>query len=195
LRPILFSLTICVLGFQTGVARSDPGLVIPAGTPDALLANAVSGFAETQVEVVCGGDANSLFLGLTIDTTIWLNEPLVCKPVRRFAQGWRPREDHRNSGAQTLAHAILTLTHEAIHAAGNTSEAQTECFAIQRVPEMTEQLGEHRPLYIAAIEHKALQWHKRLRGTISLSGQPYSDQTRCRKDGRWDLTPDDGVWP
>lgn len=168
---------------------------MPNGTPDALLGNIVSNFARTTVEVTCGGDANSLFLGLTIGASMWLNEPLVCAPATRFADGWRPRQDRRGSGASSLAHAILTLTHEAIHATGDTSEAHTECVAIQRVPEMVQQLGEQRPLYTAAIERKALVWHERLLGTVSLSGQAYSDPKRCRKDGRWDLTPGDGVWP
>ena len=103
---------------------------------------------------------------------MWLDEPLVCAPARRFSNGGRPRQDRRHSGASKLAHAVLTLTHEAIHASGDTSEAHTECIAIQRVPEMVQVLGEHRPLYLAAVERKALVGHDRLLGTISLNGQP-----------------------
>src|SRR5213079_1160319 len=66
---------------QAGVGRSDPGLAMPSGTPDALLGKVVSGFAGRPVDVACGGDANSLFLGLTMGTAMWLDEPLVCAPV------------------------------------------------------------------------------------------------------------------
>ena len=103
--------------------------------------------------------------------------------------------DGRRGGASNLAHAILTLTHESIHTTGDISEAHTECVAVQRVPEMVEQLGEHRALYVAAVERKALAWHRRLLGTVSLGGQSYTDPKRCRKDCAWDLTPGDGVWP
>ena len=193
---VVSALGVCSFALLlAGVGESDPGLILPSGSPDTLLSAAVSSFAGTTVTVSCGGDANSLFLGLTIQEAMWLDEPLVCAPARRFANGWKPRQDRRHSGASNLAHALLTLTHEAIHASGDTSEAHTECVAIQRVPEMVGLLGEHRPLYIAALERKALAWHDRLRGTISLSGQPYTDPNRCRKDGAWDLTPGDGVWP
>jgi hypothetical protein len=192
-RRVVSVLGVCAVALvRGGAGRGDP---MPSGTPDAVLGKVVSNFAGTRVQVTCGGDGNSLFLGLTIDGSMWLNEPLVCAPARRFADGWRPRQDSGHGGAGSLAHAVLTLTHESIHASGDTSEAHTECVAIQRVPEMVEELGERRPLYIAAVERKALLWHRRLQGTVSLSGQPYTDPKRCRKDGAWDLTPGDGVWP
>lgn len=174
-----------------------PADSLPSGTYDASLSALSSAFAGTQVQLFCGGDDNVLFLGLTLieDAEIWLNEPAVCVPSRRFLNGWRPRLDGRPDGRSRLARALLAFTHESVHATGDASEAHTECTAIQRVPELIELAGERRPLYTAGLTRLAVAIHRQYRGVFGLNGQSYWDGARCRSDGRWDLTPGDGVWP
>jgi hypothetical protein len=177
--------------------RASAADYLPSGVEDARLSVASSEFVGKPVRLLCGADDNGLFLGMTVidEALIWLDEPAVCAPARSFLSGWRPRLDRKRNGSHRLARALLVLTHESVHASGDRAEAHTECVAIQRVPEMAHILGEHHPLYIAALTRLALWWHRQLRGTVSLDGHNYWDGTRCRKDGAWDLTPGDGVWP
>jgi hypothetical protein len=195
LLATILSLTLLLFLLHADRARATEYL--PSGVEDTQLSTASSEFVGKLVRVSCGADDNGLFLGMTVidEAHIWLDEPAVCAPARNFLSGWRPRLDRKRDGSQRLARALLVLTHESVHASGDSAEAHTECVAIQRVPEMVQTLGEHHPIYIAALTRLALWWHRQYRGSVSLDGQNYWDGRRCRKDGAWDLTPGDGVWP
>ncbi|MCP3935153.1 MAG: hypothetical protein GY708_07245 [Actinomycetia bacterium] len=105
----------------------------------------------------------------------------VCSHLRSFIGGGAadPSED------QTIA--VHVLTHEAIHVSGITSEAETECVALQRSKEAAIMLG------AAPETARAMgQWYwnevfPRMPGTYRAK--------ECFEDGDLDLSPGDGIWP
>ncbi|MGZ4399198.1 MAG: hypothetical protein ACXVZ1_12370 [Gaiellaceae bacterium] len=137
--------------------------------------------------------------------------PRVCQYLQRFAEaavkpttcsgapcygepgavpdgGWA-RYSH-------LAYSIETLAHESIHlfdnAAGQRAdlpqEKRAECFGMQWVPWVAEQLGDSAADGRALAEYLYRYAYPQKRGTTYWSSD-------CREGGSLDLTPKDGTWP
>lgn len=82
--------------------------------------------------------------------------------------------------------AVHTLTHEAIHMSGVTSESQTECISVQRDAETARQLG------ASATGARALTdiyWH-----TVYPSMPAGYRSNECRAGGALDLRGADAPW-
>lgn len=180
--------------------------VVPILPPDAQLspiAAAISGV--TTAEAHCGGNVwgswGSVYLSedaLALPHAYL--EPLICKRLHHFQLGWRPnaaclRRVYRCDTGYIGLFALV-LTHESIHVSGDLNEASTECKAIQRVRDTFPLLGETNKLYIDALVRYALWWHVQETKIVSwLTGvRPYYSPD-CKRDGAWDMTPGDGLWP
>ncbi len=110
----------------------------------------------------------------------------VCDPLRRFFRGsyapWRNTESYH------LAFMLATLAHEAEHLRSPyASEAEVECFAVQRVRSLVAGAG--RSLRYQR-EMASLAWDV---GYLDLPDEYRTD--RCRDGGPLDLHPGSNVWP
>jgi branched-chain amino acid transport system substrate-binding protein len=85
------------------------------------------------------------------------------------------------------AEAVVTLTHEMIHAIGIEREALTECFAMQASAGVAGLLGvpEHYALRLA---HLSLE-------NYGEKPPSYIDRTHCREGGTWDILPEEDSPP
>src|SRR5262249_25715547 len=82
--------------------------------------------------------------------------------------------------------ALATLAHEAEHAAGLADEADTECYAIQKVPTVARLLGLTRRqgrIFAEAV------WE------LYPQEPPGYHTPACRNGGRLDLHDRSSVWP
>lgn len=102
------------------------------------------------------------------------------------------------------AQGILTLAHESVHltqdragvsidAALPTSETNANCYGLQWMPYVAEQLGAS-PDDAEAIAEFAYDYLYPGYQGISHNGSPYWSAD-CRPNGPLDLTPGDNVWP
>jgi hypothetical protein len=112
--------------------------------------------------------------------------PEVCDPLRRFVrEGYAP---WLSTETYDLSLALATLTHEAEHLrVPFASEAEVECYALQRVRALVRQAGKGRRYQD---EMALIAWEL---------GYPYLPpeyQTRrCRNGGPLDLRPGSSEWP
>jgi hypothetical protein len=86
-----------------------------------------------------------------------------------------------------IAWSLNTLAHESYHMAGVRNEAQTECYALQAIDFVSRRLG-------------ATPEQARALATFSfdqLPGRmpPEYSSPECHDGGRYDLHPNDPVWP
>jgi hypothetical protein len=88
--------------------------------------------------------------------------------------------------ALSFAESVDTLAHEATHARGIDNEAETECYAIQLVPQTSALLD--LPPKIGRLFANAM-WH-----AYPHEPKGYAT-TRCRDGGPLDLHPRSPVWP
>lgn len=102
----------------------------------------------------------------------------VCTGVLRFARGGRDG---------TAAQALLVLLHEAWHMQGQMDEAVTECYALQTVPRVAEELGASPAEAAAAARFDLARVDPRLPGEYR--------SAECRDGGRLDLRPGGTAWP
>lgn len=173
-------------------------VALSAGVQHAQLSAIGSSFVGKPVAVYCG---TTLGWGMADPASgrVVLDAQVVCDRLERFLAGTRPRLDcarARRCPARGYGFAALVLTHELVHQTEIYGEAQTECYGYQRTPEAIGLLGEKRPLYVAALVRFVTEQHrKQIRLATGVAGERYGDASRCRKDGRWDLSPGDGVWP
>ena len=105
----------------------------------------------------------------------------VCSELRSFIGGGYSRPSYDEIVA------VHVLTHEAIHVAGVTSEAETECIAMQRSRDAAMMLGASAATADAMAAHYWSSVFPRMPGSYRALG--------CFEDGDLDLTPGDGVWP
>ena len=80
------------------------------------------------------------------------------------------------------AGALSTVIHETLHAYGVVNEAQTNCMAVQLVPEFGWNLGlsAKRADYLGTLA----------RNYVRKCAPPgYWNSARCRDGGAWDLLP------
>ena len=88
--------------------------------------------------------------------------------------------------ALSFAETVDTLAHEATHARGVENEAETECYAIQLVPETARLLG--LPARIGRLFANAM-WR-------DYPHEPNGYATKgCRDGGPLDLHPGSAIWP
>jgi hypothetical protein len=83
--------------------------------------------------------------------------------------------------------AVQVLAHESYHLAGNSNEAETECFAMQRLDEVAQWLG-------ATVEQA-----RSLANTYASQVYPRMPDgyrsNECVDGGQLDTAPDDPTWP
>lgn len=122
------------------------------------------------------------FGGMTFMLTkeVWINSKLC---------GWLVDVllYHREENAKWEGIALVTLVHEGAHRGGIYNEARAECVAQQMLDDVALLIGT-RPAYIPALQHYA-----RL-DALKLPPQ-YHNTRRCRPNGAWDMSPNDGRWP
>jgi hypothetical protein len=87
---------------------------------------------------------------------------------------------------QEQAVAVHTLTHEAMHMGGNTSESETECLAVQRDAEMARLLGAEEQ---AARNLAVLYWQRH----YPLMPGDYRS-AECGPGGALDINSPDAPW-
>lgn len=112
--------------------------------------------------------------------------PSVCAPLEAFLDGERPVLGTR--ATFELAEALVVLAHEAEHVRlPDASEAEVECYALQRVRGLLRSAGVRRG-YEEEIVGLALD--------VSHPSLPPEYRTRlCRDGGPYDLRPGSSVWP
>lgn len=185
------------------VAREGGVPVVPLDAQLTPITAAISGV--TTAEAHCGGASwgswGTVYLG---DDGLALPgaylDPLICNRLHRFQLGWRPnaacfrRIIHCDTGYVALF--ALVLTHESIHVSGDLDEASTECKAIQRVRDTFPLLGEASKLYGDALVRYALWWHNKQTKYVDWwTGRRIYYSPNCKRDGAWDMTAGDGLWP
>ncbi|HET8528635.1 MAG TPA: hypothetical protein VFL60_06985 [Gaiellaceae bacterium] len=88
------------------------------------------------------------------------------------------------------AEALQTLAHEAVHLKGDAVEADAECYGMQAVASVAQQLGD------TLDDGRAIaQYYATLLYPQRQTQSPAYWSAECRPGGALDLTPDDGVWP
>lgn len=88
------------------------------------------------------------------------------------------------------AEAIQTLAHESIHLKGDPVEADAECYGMQAIASVAEQLGDTPDDGLAIAQYYATLLYPQRQTQAPAYWSP-----ECRPGGALDLTPDDGVWP
>ncbi len=105
----------------------------------------------------------------------------VCDQIR----DWRGAGFGVDNRDQVVA--VHVLSHEAIHVSGVTSEARTECLAMQSNAQSAELLGATPQQARALAETYWEDVFPRMPGTYRASD--------CYEGGELDQTPGDGIWP
>jgi hypothetical protein len=157
------------------------------------LAKVASAIAGRPVEVHCPGflqrlvdvspNAGSVYFsadGRPADFTE-LNAK-TCSALQAFAKGDTDADD-----AVAMAAALHVLAHESFHLAGVRSEAEADCYGLQRTAFVAEQLGAdpaeaQRLAYLALLER-------------AQTAPPEYRSSQCYDGGALDLDPGSSVWP
>jgi hypothetical protein len=103
----------------------------------------------------------------------WLHlSPQICQTVQGLLDDKRP--------SATRAYALTTVIHESLHAHGVSNEAQTNCYAVQLVPDFGLQLGmtAARADYLGKL---AVHYTRRT------APGGYWNALNCTDGGKWDL--------
>jgi hypothetical protein len=105
----------------------------------------------------------------------------ACNDLRKYLHG--------DQGSPTLQQviAVQVLAHESFHLAGNRSEAQTECAALQMIDDVASTLGATPEQGRAMAERYYLEVYPRM-PTAYRSAE-------CKDKGELDAAPDDPEWP
>jgi hypothetical protein len=86
-----------------------------------------------------------------------------------------------------IAWSLNTLAHESYHLAGVRNEARTECYALQAIDFVARRLGASPEQGRALASFSFDQLLERM--------PPEYSSPECHDGGRFDLHPDDPVWP
>lgn len=113
---------------------------------------------------------------------MWINRR-YCKPLSALVGGLEIVP------AKT-ADGVLTLAHEAHHLKGDYNEARTECIAMQEVDDLALFLGA-RPEWAEVLQVYGTQ----LSMEFQAMAPAYRNWRKCRENGAWDRSPNDGRWP
>jgi hypothetical protein len=104
----------------------------------------------------------------------WINlSPQICRAMETLLEH-RPRYPN-----VFTADAVVTLTHETMHALGIEKEAMAECFGMQLTAVTAVELGLPEK-YAYGLARLTLDDYK-------VRPPSYRDPVRCREDGAWDL--------
>jgi hypothetical protein len=110
--------------------------------------------------------------------------PKVCGPLEALA--YRRSLPRDPAGELALAQSLVALAHEPQHSRGIAVEAQAECYAIQLMRSVAEQLGAP-PDYASTLQRLFwMHYDEELRSYRS---------PECRNDGKYDLHPSDPTFP
>jgi len=164
------------------------------------LAAVASDLAGRQVGVRCPGFLSSLVRVRTEGGYVKFHDdgrpydytdlsPETCKALRhldRFDFSCLERSDCTYKQFRA-AWAAETLAHESFHLRGFSSEAATECYALQNTAFVAERLG------VADDTAQQLQRWLYVRGYPNEPDEYRSGE--CRDGGRLDLRPQSTVWP
>ena len=184
------------------VAPADKALLARAATVQELRLAAISSrLAERPVAVRCGDPHSKEALGSVlfvngrpVDYTILA--PSTCTALATFAthpEQFDPSTCPNGAGcpyAEQAAMALQVVSHEAYHLWGAFEEAKAECYGLQSIFYVADQLG-------ASLEQGKelgrLYWTTlyRVHGTK----WPKYWSPDCRNGGRLDLRPNDARWP
>jgi hypothetical protein len=161
---------------------------------------AVSQTTATDTIVVCWGDRAWTQIGQITKQTlgasmahtggfVWDGQQVANLPGRlcRYLDAVTYR--HSRAINRSVAWAFKNLTHEAIHVAGVTNEAATECYAIQLMAQTFSNLGLGRR-YGERVARLSWSRYPRMRKI----GPIYWTQ-KCQNDGPLDLRPGNARWP
>ena len=106
----------------------------------------------------------------------------TCSALSSFADGdWGERDSLR------VARALHVLAHESFHLAGVRDEAEADCFGLQRVALVAQELGADWP------EAQRLASVARADRAVTAPAEYRSPD--CYDGGRLDLDPVSSVWP
>jgi hypothetical protein len=119
---------------------------------------------------------------LMLDSLLAADDPAI--PCLQQEMARKP-ERACPPGVAEQAFAVVTLTHEAHHAAGTLNEAKTQCYALQRADIAAEALG-------VAKADAALIGGFELR-EVELPPE-YVDK-QCKRGGKLDLEPETKAFP
>lgn len=100
---------------------------------------------------------------------------------------WRSSAAEKDAPPLEQVIAVHVLTHEARHLAGDRSESETECRALQSDADVARLLGATPRQAQALAVTYAITVYPRMSAAYRTPD--------CRPDGPLDLTPHDGVWP
>lgn len=120
---------------------------------------------------------------------------VTCTELDAFVDGGREpqlacaeRSTSCGDDVQSLAWALSTVSHEAIHLRGILDEALTECYGVQYLAFTAERLGATpRQAHNLAVLHFETSQPK--------MPDRYALPAGCHDGGELDLRPDDPVWP
>ena len=116
----------------------------------------------------------------------------VAQPAGPCFGGGRLLSSERTFGDTyfSTAEALQTLAHESIHLKGDAVEAEAECYGMQAVATVAQQLGD------TADDGRAIaQYYATLLYPQRQTQSPAYWSPECRPGGALDLTPNDGLWP
>ncbi len=110
--------------------------------------------------------------------------PATCSSLEQMT---RTSEPQKQSGAVLLdwSQGLVTVAHEAVHAAGVSSDAAAECFAIQWIPATAATFGMRRAVGVE-LAHAAWKVYPREPSNYRSSA--------CHRGGRLDLNLHSTVW-
>jgi hypothetical protein len=112
---------------------------------------------------------------------------ITYETCQHLSDYWRSGATEKDAPSLEQVVAVHVLTHEARHLAGDRSEAETECRAMQSDADVARHLG------ATAEQARALA---ATYATTVYPRMPSDYRTPdCRAEGPLDRTPDDGVWP
>jgi hypothetical protein len=157
----------------------------------------VQAAATTAVQQLTGNPAARVQCQRALGTFLWAGADLGRVEWDEPDRAWLTLEtcqhlgswyrSDRSAPTQDEAIAVHVLTHEAMHVAGDRTEATTECRALQHDARTVVLLGGTAEQGSALAQRIATEVYPRM-------SEEYRS-SECRAGGALDLTPDDARWP
>jgi hypothetical protein len=210
-RVCCLLLAIAIAGLAAGTAGAtarpvtaqDRALLARPATYEERIAEQVARrLTGHDASVRCGaiGEQDPRVLGVTPllngqSFDYFLMRPLECTYLAWFHQAparWDPRtcagDDCAYVGPITMALAVVA--HESYHLLGYTNEAQVECYGLQSIWFVADELGATVPEAQALASLYATRMYPQRRAQT-----PRYWSAECRDGGRYDLRPNLHRWP
>jgi hypothetical protein len=174
-----------------------PAAAIPA---DLGLSRIASSIADHDVSVHCegasgeivgmGGESGrTMFTGGKPANETFLLEG-ICERLHTYARESKARPDCLlpcDGSTLETAWSINALAHESYHLAGIRNEARTQCYALQTIDFVARELG--------ADDEQAREMSIYASNEIPPQMPDEYISPECRDGGKYDLRPNDPVWP